>query len=181
MRTPEERADRLIQRFWTVEDITSEPAASQDGISTEKIFQDTTLRLPNGKFQVNLPIKSLEEPTKLGKSFARASKRFYTLESKLKKNPNLYNEYGSFIDEYIELGHAKEIPLQFKAQNGQLKYFLPHHCVIREDSLTTKLRVVFDASMKTDTNLSLNDIMFKGPTVQPELFDILCRFPNVLT
>lgn len=177
VRTPEERADKLIERFWTVEDITSsEPVASQDEMLAEKIFQDTTLRLCNGKFQVSLPLKGPEERTKLGESFARASKRFYTLENKLKKNPRLYDEYKKFIDEYIELGHAKEITLQIKDQNGNLKYYLPHHCVIREDAKTTKLRVVFDASMKTDTNFSLNDIMFKGPTVQPELFDILCRF-----
>lgn len=53
---------------------------------------------------------------------------------------------------------------------------MPHHCVIREESSSTKLRVVFDAGMKTNSNLSLNDIMYKGFTVQPDLFDILCRF-----
>lgn len=71
---------------------------------------------------------------------------------------------------------AKEIPFNRQDKNWEQKYFLPHHCVIREDSLTTKLCVVFDASMKTTTNYSLNDIMLKGWTVQPDLFDILCRF-----
>ena len=28
-------------------------------------------------------------------------------------------------------------------------YYLPHHCVFKEDSTTTKLRVVFDGSAKT--------------------------------
>lgn len=57
-----------------------------------------------------------------------------------------------------------------------MKYFLPHHCVLRKDSLTTKLRVVFDGSMKTSSAFSLNDIILKGYTVQQELFDILICF-----
>ncbi|XP_075150528.1 uncharacterized protein LOC142224631 [Haematobia irritans] len=53
------------------------------------------------------------------------------------------------------------------------KYFIPHHCVLKPDSTTTKLRVVFDASAKTSTGLSLNDLMYTGPVV---LFAILLRF-----
>ena len=55
-------------------------------------------------------------------------------------------------------------------------YFLPHHAVIKENSTTTKTRIVFDASCKTSNNLSLNDILLKGPCIQDDLFDILIRF-----
>ncbi|XP_060861787.1 uncharacterized protein LOC132938793 [Metopolophium dirhodum] len=41
---------------------------------------------------------------------------------------------------------------------------------------TTRLRVVFDASCKTDIGLSLNDALLKGPTIQEELITILARF-----
>lgn len=56
------------------------------------------------------------------------------------------------------------------------KYFLPHHCVVKHSSETTKLRVVFDSSSKTSTGISLNDILHKGYGVQPDLYDIVCRF-----
>lgn len=55
-------------------------------------------------------------------------------------------------------------------------YFLPHHGILREDSVTTKLRVVFDASQKTSTLKSLNDIQFTGPALQNDLFSIILRF-----
>ncbi|XP_018405306.1 PREDICTED: uncharacterized protein LOC108781739 [Cyphomyrmex costatus] len=53
---------------------------------------------------------------------------------------------------------------------------MPHHPVIKETSCTTKLRIVFDASAKTDEGLSLNDILMVGPTIQDKLYTHLIRF-----
>ena len=55
-------------------------------------------------------------------------------------------------------------------------YYLPHHAVVKETSPTTKLRVVFDASMKSPSGLSLNDCLMVGPTVQDDLISIFTRF-----
>jgi len=46
------------------------------------------------------------------------------------------------MKEYIDLGHMVE-------SKREGKYYLPHQAVLRDSSLTTKLRVVFDASAKT--------------------------------
>lgn len=53
---------------------------------------------------------------------------------------------------------------------------VPHHAVLKELSTTTKLRVVLDASCKTSTNISLNNILRVGPTIQQDLFAIVARF-----
>ncbi|XP_058817552.1 uncharacterized protein LOC131680856 [Topomyia yanbarensis] len=53
---------------------------------------------------------------------------------------------------------------------------LPHHCVVKEASITTKCRVVFDASAKTTSGKSLNDILMAGPVLQDSLIAILLRF-----
>ena len=54
---------------------------------------------------------------------------------------------------------------------------LPHHCVIKDASSTTKLRVVFDASAKSASGVSLNDRLMDGPQkLQKDLFGILIRF-----
>ncbi|XP_075210415.1 uncharacterized protein LOC142317752 [Lycorma delicatula] len=55
-------------------------------------------------------------------------------------------------------------------------YHIPHHAVVRENSTTTKLRVVFDAFCKSDANCSLNECLMVGPVVQEELFSIVLRF-----
>lgn len=57
----------------------------------------------------------------------------------------------------------------------EMLYFIPHQPAFKPDSLTTKLRVVFDASAKTDNN-SLNDVLLPGPNLQSELLHILLRF-----
>lgn len=38
------------------------------------------------------------------------------------------------------------------------------------------MRVVFDASAKSSTNVSLNDLLMVGPVVQDDLFAIIMRF-----
>ena len=47
---------------------------------------------------------------------------------------------------------------------------------MKESSSTTKLRVVFDGSQKTDTVLALNDVQFPGPSLQANIFAILLKF-----
>lgn len=173
----DEAAEEVLQKFWTIEEVHSEKTVrTADEERAVQLFEDSTIRLKDGTFQVDLPLKSPNEYLKLGESFPRAYKRFIALEHKFKNHNQMYSKYKKFIDEYISLDHAKKIPLSFRNEKSELKYFLPHHSIVREDSATTKLRVVFDASMKSDTGYSLNDVMLKGPTVQPELFDILCRF-----
>lgn len=77
---------------------------------------------------------------------------------------------------YIELGHMTVTMEVDEYKKEQCQLFLPHHAVIRQESLTTKVRVVFDASSKTSTSVSLNDTLMVGPTMQDDLRAILLRF-----
>ena len=63
-----------------------------------------------------------------------------------------------------------------KAEVGKTHY-LSHHAVIRQDALTTKVRVVFDGSAQCYSGLpSLNDILETGNPIVPAIFGILLRF-----
>ena len=62
------------------------------------------------------------------------------------------------------------------ANSGEPGFYLPHDAVIKSDSLTTKTRVVFDGSAKTSSDISLNDSLMVGPTIQDDLFSLLTRF-----
>jgi len=95
------------------------------------------------------------------------------LEKRLSKDPALKQQYANFMHEYIRLGHMEEVPFTMIEDTH---YFLPHHCVLKPESTTTKLRVVFDGSAKTTTNLSLNDVLATGPATQGDVFTVLLRF-----
>ena len=55
-------------------------------------------------------------------------------------------------------------------------FYLPMHGVVKESSTTTKLRVVFDASAKSATGISLNDTLLPGPSLYPLLSTVLTKF-----
>jgi len=48
-------------------------------------------------------------------------------------------------------------------------YYIPHHAVLRDNSATTCLRVVFNASCRTINGMSLNDYMLVCPKFQRDL------------
>ena len=54
-------------------------------------------------------------------------------------------------------------------------HYLPHHAVIRQDKETTKLRIVYDSSAKSE-GPSLNDCLYTGPKFDQRIMDILLRF-----
>ena len=56
-------------------------------------------------------------------------------------------------------------------------YYLPlATCHFKENCSTTKLKVFFDASARSNRDLSLNDTLLIGPTMYPNFTDILIRF-----
>ncbi|XP_072389402.1 uncharacterized protein [Diabrotica undecimpunctata] len=173
--------DSLLKKFWEIEE-TKPLSSIQSKTLTpseqraEDIFKSSLTILHSGRFQVDLPLKTPNEYKKLGESFHLAKRRFLNLEKRLNKSDELWHQYTEFISEYVSLGHCKYVPLSKINESSEHKFFLPHHCVFKHDSLTSRLRVVFDGSIKSTSNVSLNDIMLKGYTVQPDLFEILIRF-----
>ena len=71
------------------------------------------------------------------------------------------------MDEYFDPGHAEPIPISDMKKPPHEVFYLLMHAVYKDSSSTTKIRVVFDASAKSDSGVSLNDTLFVGPTVIP--------------
>ncbi|XP_072398228.1 uncharacterized protein [Diabrotica undecimpunctata] len=160
-----------LAKFWELEECQSTKILSTEEQFCEEHFKENTRRNENGRFIVRLPLK--QSPESLGESKVQAEQRFYSLERKLKRNPSFRELYVQFIQEYQELNHMTAIE---ENDYPHPVYYMPHHGVLREQSLTTKLRVVFDCSAPTTSGLSLNHIQCVGPTLQDDLFSILIRF-----
>ncbi|XP_038106475.1 uncharacterized protein LOC119766147 [Culex quinquefasciatus] len=169
--------DELLTRFWELETCRTKSTHSIEESTCEQLFEETTVRDETGRFVVTLPKKKYAVQ-RLGESRSTAIKRFLGLEKRLSANPDLKQQYSDFIHEYEAMGHMKRVAGD--TAGGELAYYLPHHCVLRPDSTTTKLRtlfrVVFDASCRTSTGVALNDALMVGPVVQDDLLDIALRF-----
>ena len=77
------------------------------------------------------------------------------------------------MEEYFEMDHAEPVPIADLQKSPEDTFY---HAVPKERSTTTKVRVVFDASAKSSTGISLNDTLLVGPTIHPPLIDVLLRF-----
>ncbi|UYV63001.1 hypothetical protein LAZ67_2002800 [Cordylochernes scorpioides] len=161
-------SEDLIKRFWELESIPLEEIPTKKEKDCESHYLKNVVRDKSGRYIVRLPFK--ESAEKLGQSKSIAIRRFLNLEKRLEQNENIYVQYKQFMNEYIRLGHMKaSCSLQTEP-----KYYIPHHCILRAQP--TKLRVVFDASTKTTTQISLNDLLHVGPKLQNNIFNILLKF-----
>lgn len=154
------------------DEISSSTASllSIDDQECERYFRAAHSRDSQRKYIVRLPFKQPAE--KLGDSRSNALRMMTNLFKKLISDPA--QAYSEFLKEYERLQHMKRIPeTQTEPQH---MYYLQHHGVIRESSLTTKLRVVFNESSRTSTGLSLNDLLHTGAKLQIDVFEVLVWF-----
>ncbi|XP_065082000.1 uncharacterized protein LOC135704456 [Ochlerotatus camptorhynchus] len=164
----DEQLNRTLVKFWELETCQEALPYTPAEQAVEKHYERTFSREETGRYTVRLPFN--ENKVQLGNSLETARTRFNRLLRSF-VNENKKNRYTEFMTEYLALGHMIEVH-----DNPNDCYFLPHHAVYKESSSTTKIRVVFDASAKTTSGLSLNDALETGPTVQNDLITILLRF-----
>lgn len=165
----------LVKKFWETEEVPqSTKYYSPEQQFCEDYFVKTTKRDERGRYVVKLPM--ITDLPDFGDSLTIAKRRFDYLECKFRQNDKLKSEYTRFMKEYHDLGHMSLIgPLNSQKIMEHPSYVLPHHAVIKESSSTTKCRVVFDASARTNRGISLNDNLHIGYTVQDDLFSIIMR------
>ena len=89
------------------------------------------------------------------------------------ENKDILYEYDSIIE------YQKQKKIIEKAPENNLIekcYYLLHNPVIRPEKLTTKMRVVFDASSKSGGEKSLNECLYPGLSLTAKFFGVLLRF-----
>ena len=164
----------IIKQFWEIEDqpLSSKKILTVEEQRCEDLFAATTNRTEDGNYVVMLPFRDEKPKSMGGNSRKIAVNRLKTLERRIRRNRDLKEKYTAVIHEYLELNHMKRV----KAEDEDKAVYLPHHAIIREDRTTTKVRVVFDASCKNENNISLNDSLMVGPTLQSDLRHLILRW-----
>ena len=167
--------DALIVRFWEVEDGPKNAnALTPEEEKVQEHYLQTHSYDPQAeKYTVSLPRR--EGNSTLGDSRTQALNRARSTEKSLIRKGTL-DKFQEVIQEYIDLQHAQPVTAQEMTLPPASCYYMPMHGVHKDSSTTTKLRVVFDASAKTTSGTSLNDLLAVGPTLHPTLDKILLKF-----
>ena len=168
--------DQILSKFWEIEESPKNHALTNLSPEEQMVvdhFDKNHRRSESGRFIVPLPRKP--QAKSIGESRSQAVRRFLSLERSLHAKGR-FQEFSDVIEEYFEMQHAELVPTADLQKPPEQVFYLPMHAVRKEHSTTTKIRVVFDASAKSSSGVSLNDTLLVGPTIHSPLLDVLLRF-----
>lgn len=154
-----------MRKLWEIEEIATERKRTDTEVKCEEIFMNGHSRNSQGRYVVRMPFNNQIE--KIGKSKKMALHQFFAMEHRMRKNPDFATKYKLFMTEYETLGHMEQI-----YETEESGYYTPHHGV----TSATKFRIVFNASSKTTSGISLNECQLIGEKLQPDLHMILMNF-----
>ncbi|KAG5862888.1 hypothetical protein JTB14_005553 [Gonioctena quinquepunctata] len=100
-----------------------------------------------------------------------------SLDEKLVK---FWSDYNKFMNEYLSLGHMREVCEE--RQSSSDGFFMPHHAVLKSSSLTTKCRIVFNASESTDSDLWKSKIEWDDPvpeSIKEKWVELISEFKTI--
>lgn len=171
----DDKLNAILRKFWESEEIPDIPSISPEDKFCQEFYSETTTRQSDGRYVVRLPFKKdFPSSIYLGSSRFIALGQYARMEKTLCKDKDLQDEYNSVLNEYIAMNHMEETSPYEKMNNGKhYSFYLPHHAVVRPDHKSTKVRVVFNASRKSKSGVSLNDVLHTGPTLQTELISTI--------
>lgn len=141
-----------------------------DQMSVYQEFKEQLIQREDGRYETSLPWKAAHPPLPSNENVAKA--RFNSLIRRLDKQPALLETYHNIIQEQLREGIVEEAP---KIAVGA-EHYIPHKPVVRANAQSTKVRIVYDASAKADSQSpSLNECLDIGPPLQRKILDILLR------
>ena len=103
-------------------------------------------------------------------------KRLENPLKRLRKDPEALGGCDTVITEQLQRGIVEivEKPCNCERKKGKVN-FIPHNAPIKRDKATAKLRVVYDASVRSN-GVALNDCLFTDPSLEEHIFDVRLRF-----
>ena len=132
------------------------------------------IRFENGHHVVKLPWRQHHDI--LPDNFELSSGRLISTLKRLNKDPPLLKEYYNIINEQLQNRIIEQVCPSLMEPHDQRVHYLSHHPVMREDAVTTKVRIVMDASAKITADApNLNECLYTGPSLTLDIIDILIR------
>ncbi|KAI5638994.1 pao retrotransposon peptidase domain-containing protein [Phthorimaea operculella] len=163
-----------IQNLWELEAIgINDPAETISRAKEESEAMDSFLEKvkinEEGRYEVDLPWKASN--SKLLNNKELAEKRLTSTTKKLLKLDE-FDSYDKVFREWLDLEIIEKVD-DVEDNSG---HYLSHHAVIKESSLTSRVRPVFNASAKDKNGNSLNSLLDKGINLLDLIMNLVIQF-----
>jgi hypothetical protein len=139
--------DTLVQHFWKANKLATDHQEpnykSEDKKKAKAVFDTQKVRAPHGRFQVAMPFYLSK--LQLSDTLPITIERLTQPQQRICKYPELKRRYTEFMQEYATL---KDMIPAKKVEQSRPAFYFPYHAVLRKESSTTKLQVVFDGLAK---------------------------------
>ncbi|XP_073942463.1 uncharacterized protein [Choristoneura fumiferana] len=154
--------------LWALESIgiTDSPKTTREEEAVKHF--NSTVEYSNGRYEVKWPW--IEFPPELPTNFGLAYGR---LKSLLRRsNDETIKEYQDILKEQLEAGIIEIVESRPRNENVPVHY-LPHHIVQQNGK---RGRIVYDASAKLNGKKSLNECLYRGPSMIEDMTALILQF-----
>jgi hypothetical protein len=163
-----------VANLWKLDTIgiSDDPGITTDDFSCHP-------RLDKDRYTVNLPWKYPRETIDLKDHFNLAFRRLQSTMRHFQCKPGLRVQCDQIIAEQEASGIVEKLPSDESCCStvDRIVHYMPHSCVTKQDSESTKVRIVFDGSAKLGRNdFSINDFLQTATPDFPRVPQILTRF-----
>ena len=159
----------LVQQLWDLEAIGIQEERFTTGEQNALTSFSQSIFYDGFKYWVRLPWK--RSPSVLPTNYRMAIGQLNSLLQQLRRQGGKFKHYCQVIADHLQNDFIEEV-----ADPQICGYYMPHHAAMK-DSVTTPVRVVFNASAKLKPrDLLLNDILETGPSLTEKLIDSLLNF-----
>ncbi|XP_064475680.1 uncharacterized protein LOC135389574 [Ornithodoros turicata] len=164
---------KMMDQIWTLEGAGIQEHETEKTHPVMENFEQT-IEYKGGRYVVSLPWK---DEVSMEDNKGIALRRLSQVTRRLMKSSESMTNYDTVIREYIESGVAERvIESTGTANKTGHTYYMPHHAVVKEDRITTKIRIVFDASAHEAFTKSLNGNLHAGPNLNPDIMTAILNF-----
>ena len=134
LRVERESVKDDLDKLWDFDSVgIRERASVQEEFEQNINFKD-------GRYFVNLPWREHNEL--LPDNYENCVVRLNSTVKRLRKQPEVFRGYNSVIEDQGRKGIIERVDNSTIPEVGKVHY-LPHHGVVRQQALSTKLRVIF--------------------------------------
>lgn len=166
--------DLQLEHMFSIESLGIREVDDNISNQERRLVQDFTeeVEFKDGKYFVKVPF--YDNVTTVPENYGVALATMKKVREKLSKR-QLTDSYTAVFEQQLQDGIIEEVDPNKTTSNQRV--FIPHHPVVKNDAqTTTKIRPVFNCSLKIGNRPSLNEACFRGVDLLNDLVTLLMRF-----